>query len=95
MSEPTQPASLACLSEQQRKEAMARFAVLQPHIEHDVPLPEAARHAGVALRTVERWLCRYPVFRYSPQFARFFAKFCFASHCSPERGLPKIPEIRL
>jgi hypothetical protein len=37
----------------------------------------------------------YPDFRYSPQFARFFAKFCFASHCSPERGLPKIPEIRL
>jgi len=59
MSEPTPPASLACLSEQQRKEAMARFAVLQPYLEHDVPLAQAARHAGVALRTAERWLFRY------------------------------------
>jgi putative transposase len=59
MSEPAPPASLACLSEQQREEAMARFAVLQPHLERDVPLAQAARHAGVALRTAERWLSRY------------------------------------
>ena len=59
MSKSTPPPSLACLSEQQRKEAMARFAILQPHLENDVPLARAARLAGVALRTVRRWLKRY------------------------------------
>jgi putative transposase len=59
MSESTPPVSLTCLSEQQRKEAMARFAVLQPHLEENVPLACAARNAGVAPRTAERWLCRY------------------------------------
>jgi putative transposase len=38
---------------------MARFAVLQPHLEDDVPLARAARHAGVAVRTARRWLKRY------------------------------------
>ena len=59
MSETAQPASFACLSDQQRKEAMARFAVLQPHLEHDVPLSRAAHNAGIATRTAERWLSRY------------------------------------
>ena len=38
---------------------MERFAVLQPHLEDDVPLARAARHAGIPLRTAERWLARY------------------------------------
>jgi len=38
---------------------MKRFAVLRPHLEEDVPLAQAARHAGVAVRTAERWLSRY------------------------------------
>jgi putative transposase len=38
---------------------MERFAVLQPHLEADVPLARAARHAGVPVRTAERWLARY------------------------------------
>ena len=38
---------------------MARFAVLQPHLEHDVPLSRAAHDAGIATRTAERWLSRY------------------------------------
>jgi putative transposase len=59
MSETAQPASFACLSDQQRKEAMARFAVLRPHLEHDVPLSRAAHNAGIATRTAERWLSRY------------------------------------
>ncbi len=59
MSEPTHPASLACLSEQQRKDAMARFAVLRPHLEEEVPLARAARQAGVPARTAQRWLSRY------------------------------------
>lgn len=59
MSESTQSISLAGLSEQQRKEAMARFAILQPHLEGDVPLARAARQAGVAPRTAQRWLFRF------------------------------------
>ena len=59
MSESAQPSSFACLSDQQRKGAMARFAVLQPHLEANVPLVCAARHAGVTLRTARRWLKRY------------------------------------
>jgi putative transposase len=59
MSEPMHPASLACLSEQQRKDAMARFAVLRPHLEEEVPLAHAARQAGVPARTAQRWLSRY------------------------------------
>jgi putative transposase len=38
---------------------MERFAVLQPHLEEDVPLARAAREAGVPIRTAERWLAQY------------------------------------
>ena len=51
--------ALASLSEAQREEAMRRFAVLRPHIEHRVPLSRAADAAGVPVRTAERWLARY------------------------------------
>jgi putative transposase len=54
----TKPAA-AALTEGQRYLAMERFAVLRPHFEEDVPLAQAARHSGVALRTAERWLSRY------------------------------------
>jgi len=59
MSESEPPPAFACLSAGQRSEAMARFAVLRPHLENDVPLARAAHHAGVALRTARRWLRRY------------------------------------
>ncbi len=51
--------SFAALDGQQRKQAMARFAVLRPHLEDDVPLTHAAGEAGVPVRTAERWLARY------------------------------------
>jgi putative transposase len=51
--------ALAELTDAQREEAMARFIVLQPHLERGVPLPQAAGEAGVALRTAQRWLARY------------------------------------
>jgi putative transposase len=54
-----QPLSLVELSETQREQAMARFAVLRPHLELGVPLPRAAREAGVTRRTAQRWLARY------------------------------------
>jgi putative transposase len=53
-----EPALTAC-TEEERQEAMGRFAVLRPHIHDGVPLPEAARAAGVPLRSVQRWLVRY------------------------------------
>lgn len=38
---------------------MARFIVLQPHLEEEVTLAEAARMAAVPIRTAQRWLSRY------------------------------------
>src|SRR4029450_11792030 len=52
------PALAAC-AEEERQEAMGRFAVLRPHLNDGVPLPEAARDAGVPLRSVQRGLARY------------------------------------
>ena len=52
-------ASLAALDERRREQAMARFAVLRPHLEEGVPLARAASHAGIPVRTAERWLARY------------------------------------
>jgi putative transposase len=51
--------SASQLTEEQRQLAMKRFAVLQPHLEDGVLVACAARHAGVPVRTVERWLARY------------------------------------
>jgi len=51
--------ALAACTEEERQQAMARFAVLQPHLNEGVLLAEAARHAGVPLRSVQRWLARY------------------------------------
>jgi putative transposase len=56
MEETAQPVSLAGLSERQRAQAMARFALLQPHLERSVPLARVARDGGIALRTARRWL---------------------------------------
>ena len=52
-------ASFTALDEQRREQAMARFAVLRPHLDEGVPLSRAAGHAGVPVRTAERWLARY------------------------------------
>jgi putative transposase len=51
--------AIAALNEEQRQLAMKRFAVIQPHLEDNVPLARAARDAGVSIRTAERWLARY------------------------------------
>jgi putative transposase len=51
--------ALAACPEEARQQAMARFAVLQPHLNEGVLLTEAARNAGVPLRSVPRWLARY------------------------------------
>src|SRR5258705_6560110 len=51
--------ALATCTEEERQEAMGRLAVLRSHINDGVPLPEAARDAGVPFRSVQRWLARY------------------------------------
>ena len=53
------PPLLSTLSEVARQQAMARFQIIQPCVERGVPLPEVARHHGVALRTARRWVQRY------------------------------------
>jgi putative transposase len=57
----TTPALLSTLSEAARQQVMARFQIIQPFLERRVPLPEVARHHGVALRTARRWVQRYRV----------------------------------
>jgi putative transposase len=51
--------ALAAFTEEERQEAMVRFAVLQPHLNDGISLSEAACDAGVPLRSVQRWLARY------------------------------------
>ena len=51
--------ALASFTEEERQEAMVRFAVLRPHLNDGVSLSEAARNASVPLRSVQRWLARY------------------------------------
>ena len=57
--EPNRAPALAACTEEERQEAMARFAVLRPHLNDGVPLSEAACDAGVPLRSAQRWLARY------------------------------------
>lgn len=42
-----------------RAELARRMAVLDPHVYDGVPLPAAAKQAGVPLRTAQRWLAQY------------------------------------
>src|SRR3954468_7638713 len=56
MAQDRTPASFAALSEDQRVQAMARLAVLRPHLDDGVPLTRTAAAAGVPLRTAQRWL---------------------------------------
>lgn len=51
--------SLTGLSAQQLTLAQHRWEVLRPHLQDGVPLTQAARDAGVSLRTAQRWLSRY------------------------------------
>lgn len=50
---------LAEFSEAQRQRAMARFAVLRPHLDDGVGLVQAAADSGVPYRTAQRWLATY------------------------------------
>lgn len=50
---------LIALTPDQQLQAMERYEVLQPHLEHGVPLTYLARQGDTALRTLERWLAHY------------------------------------
>lgn len=39
--------------------AIARFRLLQPHLEHDIPLARIAVERGIAERTLRRWLAAW------------------------------------
>lgn len=44
--------SLAGLTEAERSDAMRRFEAIRPHVLHGVSLAEAARNAGLPLRSL-------------------------------------------
>lgn len=50
---------LAGLSEEARELALARFRLLQPHLEQHRPLHTVAGEAGIAFRTAQRWVAQY------------------------------------
>jgi putative transposase len=53
----TQP--LAMLSPAERSRALERYRLLQPCVEHGVPLTHVAGHHDVPLRTLQLWLVQY------------------------------------
>ena len=50
---------LAALPPDERSRALERYRMLQPCVEHHVPLTHVARHHGIPLRTAQRWLAQY------------------------------------
>ena len=57
--QPPDPLPLTALSPTERARALERYRILQPCVEHHVPLTHVARHHGIPLRTVQRWLAQY------------------------------------
>lgn len=50
---------LTSLSEEARDAALARFRLLQPHLEQGRYLRSVARDADIPYRTAQRWTARY------------------------------------
>jgi len=57
--QPHDPLPLTALSPQERARALERYRMLQPCLEHHVPLTHVARQHGIPLRTAQRWLAQY------------------------------------
>lgn len=53
------PLPLTELSPHERARALERYRMLQPCVEHQVPLTHVARQHGIPLRTAQRWLAQY------------------------------------
>jgi putative transposase len=50
---------LTTLNDEDRTTALARFRLLQPFLDGDVPLSTLTRERGIALRTAQRWVTQY------------------------------------
>jgi putative transposase len=59
MSDKPAPPPLSTLTEEAGAAALERYRLLQPALEHGVPLAQVAKHYGLVLRTVQRWVTRY------------------------------------
>jgi putative transposase len=59
MSDKHAPPPLSTLTEEEGAGALARYRLIQPYLEQGVPLAQVAKHHGLVLRTVQRWVARY------------------------------------
>ena len=59
MSDKPAPPLLSTLTEEEGAAALARYRLIQPSLEQGVPLAQVAKHHGLVLRTVQRWVARY------------------------------------
>jgi putative transposase len=60
MDEPLQDTiPLTALSPDERTRALQRYQILQPCLEHGIPLSQMARHHGIPRRTLYDWLAQY------------------------------------
>jgi putative transposase len=57
--QPQDTTPLAALPPDERTQALERYWIIQPCVEHDIPLTHVARQHAMPLRTVERWLAQY------------------------------------
>jgi putative transposase len=59
MNEPAQARpSLSAVPHDERIRALARYKIIQPHVEQGVPLAPLVHQQGIALRTAQRWVAR-------------------------------------
>ena len=57
MHEPSQARpALAAVPHDERTRALARYKIIQPHVEQGVPLAHLVHQQGIALRTAQRWV---------------------------------------
>jgi len=74
--------SLSALSEAERAEAMKRYGVIRPCVEGSALPAEVARHHGLPLRNVQRWVAQYRDFGLVGLARRV------RSDCGSQRELP-------
>jgi putative transposase len=47
---------LSAVPSDERTRALARYKIIQPHVEQGVPLAPLVHQQGIALRTAQRWV---------------------------------------
>ena len=68
------------LPEEDRKQALARFRLLEPHLSHGQKLRSVADASGVSFRTLQRWVAQY----------RKHGLVAFVRRSRGDRGTPRI-----